>query len=64
MCQYGLGLEKGEGVARQTSAPFEGSLMTEGKKEGWGNICSGRWSEIDWQKVWFGYDILDFFPLV
>jgi hypothetical protein len=47
-------LEKGEGVARQTSASFEGSLMTEGKKGRWGDICSGRRSEIDWPEglVW------------
>jgi hypothetical protein len=47
-------LEKGEGVARQASAPSEGSLMTVGKKGGWGDICSGRRSEIDWPEglVW------------
>jgi hypothetical protein len=50
----GWGWKKGEGVARQTSALFGGSLMTEGKKGGWGDICSGRRSEIDWPEgsVW------------
>jgi hypothetical protein len=61
------GLEEGEGVARQTSAPFEGSLMTEGKKGGWGDIYSGRGSEIDWPEglVWLRHlRLSDFGTLV
>jgi hypothetical protein len=48
---------KREGVARQTSASFEGSVMTEGKKGGWGDICSGRRSENDWPEglVWHSH---------
>jgi hypothetical protein len=39
------------------TASFEGSVMTEGKKGGWGDICSGRQSENDWPEglVWHSH---------
>jgi hypothetical protein len=54
-----VGLEKrgsGGKTDRLTSAPFEVSLMTEGKKGG--GVTSALDDGQSWtgQKVWFGYD--------